>query len=106
MAVSFSQVTAAWNRNPPNYTAGETITGTISGSATQTSDTVETWGPVQVPVTANGEQSTVTMGQFQVTKPGTLTAVNVTIDQSRPITGVGTRTVTYSADGKSFSVVA
>ena len=57
MAVSFANVTVTYDRNPPNYTAGETIRLTVNGQAVNTTDpttTTEQWGPFTIPITAAG----------------------------------------------------
>lgn len=112
MADTFN-VTAAWSQ--PSYTAGQTMTGTISGTNTHTTDgttTHQTAGPVVIPVSAtpSGAQTTVTLAGVDVatTTPGTTTTEQVLIDTTRPIVdnGPNPRTWTVSADRKSITAVA
>jgi hypothetical protein len=80
-------VTASWSA--PSYTAGQTITGTISGNdvLTTTATTTSTVGPVTIPVVADdGAQSTVSIPAVQVaTTTTTTTPESVVIDTTRPI---------------------
>jgi len=103
-------VTAAWNAQ--SYTAGQTIVGTISGSAvlTTTTTTVTTAGPVSIPiVAADGATSTVTIPAVQITTTTTTTTPeSVVIDTSRPIVDSSPtpRTWVVAANGLSISAIA
>ena len=112
MAVDFSGVTASWNFVPPNYNAGETMRATISGQAVNTTDPTtvqETWGPYDIPVTAAGVPSTVSVSAATVTRtvPGQSTNENVFINAAAGATlTLSGRVFTVSADRKSISAVA
>lgn len=112
MSVSFSGVTASWDRNPPNYNAGEILRITLAGQAVNTTDPTtvqETWGAYNIPVTAANVSSTVSVPAATVTRttPGTSTNENVFIDAAAGATLVlGGRNFTVSADRKSVSAVA
>ena len=103
-------VTASWNQT--SYTAGQTITGTISGGdvLTTTSTSVQNAGPVTIPViAADGAQSTVSIPTVPVTiTTTTTTPESVVIDTSRPIVDSGNpaRTWVVAANKLSISAVA
>jgi hypothetical protein len=103
-------IIATWNQ--VSYTAGQTITGTISGGDVQTTTTVSTVnaGPVTVPVVAaDGVQSTVTFPVVPVSVTTTTTTPeSVVIDTTRPIvdSGVPPRVWTVSADKLHITATA
>lgn len=103
-------VTAAWDK--ASYNAGDTITGTISGTdvLTTTTTTQGTAGPLTVPiVAADGAQSTVTVAAVPVTVVTTTTLPeSVVIDTTRPIvdSSATPRTWTVSTDKRSITGTA
>ena len=103
-------VTAAWDK--ASYTAGQTITGTISGAdvLTSTTSVVENVGPVTIPiVAADGATSTVSVPAVAVTVTSTTTTPeSVVIDASRPVvdSGVPPRVWVVSANKLSITAVA
>lgn len=112
MTVDFSGVFASWDRNPPNYSTGELMRVTITGQAVNTPDpvtTTEQWGPFDVPVTAGGQFSTVSVPAATVTRtvqPPPFNE-NVLIDAAAGSTLVlAGRTFTVSSDRKSLTATA
>jgi hypothetical protein len=101
-------VTAAWDKS--SYNAGDTITGTISGSdvLTSTSTVTSTGGPVTVPVVAaDGAQSTVVLPTVQVnTVTTTTTPESVVIDTTRAIVDNGSPARSWVVSANKLSITA
>lgn len=106
-------VQASWDK--ASYTAGETITGTLSGTNHHVEDasTVQvTVGPVDVPVVTSptGALGTAHFPSltFPVTTPGAESDEPVLIDTSRSVvdSGPNPRVWVVSADRRSISAVA
>src|SRR3954469_21184850 len=96
-------VTAAWSK--ASYNAGETMTGTISGTNAHTvsgTTTHQTTGPVVIPLSASpsGAQSIVTLAGVDVatTTGGSTTNEAVLIDTTAFVAVQGGRTWVVSAD--------
>jgi hypothetical protein len=107
MTDAFS-VTAAWNQT--SYTAGQTITATISGGdvLTTTTTSAVNVGPITIPViAADGAQSTVTLPAVPVTVTNTVaTPESVVIDTSRAIVDSGTPPRTWVVSANKLSITA
>jgi hypothetical protein len=101
-------VTASWSAG--SYTAGQTITGTISGSASATTTTTTTAnaGPVTIPVvSADGSQSAVTIAAVPVTTTTTSTTTEaVVIDTTRAIVDSGSPARAWTVSANKLSITA
>ena len=101
-------VTASWNQT--SYTAGQTITGTISGGdvLTTTTTSVQNAGPVTIPVVAaDGAQSTITIPSVPVTiTTTTTTPESVVIDTTRPIVDSGSPSRVWTVAANKLSITA
>lgn len=99
-------VTAAYSK--PSYTAGETISCTISGNNTHSEVTTGQIGPLTIPLVASGgATSTISVAQVPATTSSTTTEP-VTIDTTRPIidTSPTPRTWTVGANKLTITAVA
>lgn len=100
----WSGVALTYNRTPPNYTAGETMTITVSGQVKRTGDpTTETATLTGTLQATDGTQFTLTAQPVQVTRPGQVTMLNVTLVSLTDSSG---RVWTVAANGLSASAVA
>jgi hypothetical protein len=101
-------VTAAWDKT--SYTAGQTITGTISGGdvLTTTTTTQGTAGPVTVPlVAADGATTTAVFPAVPVTLTTTVaTPESVVIDTTVPIVDNGSPARTWVVSANKLSITA
>jgi len=101
-------VTATWNKS--SFTAGETMTGTVSGTIDETTTTVvqQTVGPVTVPlVVAGGDPVVAEFPAVQVAVPTTTTVARpAMIDTALFNPNQGGRTWAVSADKLRITAVA
>lgn len=101
-------VTASYNQT--SYTAGQTITGTISGGdvLTTTTQTQGQAGPLTVPiVAADGAQSTISFPSVPVTITTTVaTPESVVIDTTRAIVDTSPTPRTWTVSSNKLSITA
>ena len=97
-------VTAAYDQQ--SYTAGQTITVTISGNDVETQTLTGQIGPLAIPVVAaDGATATVSLPQTTVTVT-TATPESVVIDTTRPIVDTSPTPRTWTVSANKLSITA